>query len=1735
MNPSRPPPSAVSRVEFGHLSDHEVRALSVKRICNPSTFDSLLHPVPGGLYDTAMGSFQSNLCATCELNAYACPGHCGHIELPVPVYHVTYMDQCLRLLRGTCMYCFRLKMHPTTVHKFACKLRLIRHGLLNEVDSLEDVHARRGRSDGSGRADPSRRPPGEEPASGDGEDEDGTEAIARQERFVRRAVAGAERAAPSERRSVAKTEAAAEKRRLVVREFLARIAATRKCARCGGITPTIRKDRYSKIFIKPLGKRDRDAMVQKSLKLTNAVLVLERRAEEGKAEAGRASVDEGVADMYSEGSSEDVETADPGDVLAGDDALVAEAAADAPASGGRGKPRDRFVSTAEAAAALTLLFGSEQDIFGEVYGQRSAAGKRRAITPAMFFLQSLLVPPNKYRPEAKTGRDEIAEAAVNSLYKSILTRCQVMSEIREEIAGRRAGEARSRPRDFTDLQNAWVQLQEAVNTLIDSSRGPMRGAMAQNVDEGIKQKLEKKEGLFRQNMMGKRVNFAARSVISPDPNIETNEIGVPPVFASKLTYPEPVTSHNFYELKEAVLNGPEKWPGAAAIENESGQVVSLRRKNYEERQALANQLLAPSSAKANGARNKKVHRHLVNGDLVVMNRQPTLHKPSVMAHRARVLPGEKTIRMHYANCNTYNADFDGDEMNMHFPQNELARAEAATIADTDHQYLSATAGNPLRGLIQDHVSMGVALTSRDTLFTREEYHQLLYAALRPESGHTATGRLELVPPAIVKPRARWTGKQVVTTVLENIVPPSHSGLTVAPRSQGSRGDGPGSVEEDKDVFFSDGYLVSGILDKKQIGPSSGGLINAVHEAYGHTVAGKLISVLGRLLTRLLHTRAFSCGVEDLVLTAEGERRRKEELGKADALGLEVASRYVSLKGKATSSSDPELRRRLERTLRDEEKQSDLDVMMNSNAASVISKGVTSACLPGGLVKQPPGNQMQAMTTSGAKGSTVNANLISCNLGQQVLEGRRVPTMVSGKTLPCFKPFEPDVRAGGYITQRFLTGIRPQGYFFHAMAGREGLIDTAVKTSRSGYLQRCLIKGMEGLRVEYDNSVRDSDGTVVQFLFGEDGLDVTAAKHLADFRFLGQNFLSVYENLQVHDEYKKVKSDDAAEWTRKAASKYDRSGRLDAMDPGLAVYSPSRHCGSTSEKFLEKQISYIKQNPDGILEDKDRKGQGEVKKKVFERVLLMKYLKSLVEPGEAVGVVAGQSVGEPSTQMTLNTFHLAGHSARNVTLGIPRLREIVMTASSTISTPAMTLHPISEMSRADCEKFAKGIGRLSLAEVVDKVSVAEKLSRGVAYEQAKSYEIRLDFYPPSEYCEEYAIGVADVLASVETKFLPRLQKTIRAEVKKKGEEKTLKAEAKSDAIPDVGTSAGAIEQEGDPSEYDDGEEDDEGAEGDATSAKRRASRMVDQSYDGPEEGEREEFRDEDEVEDSEDEARGESRQEKARDRSETPESDADEDDVAPDARGSRGLSSGSLAEAENRVKENPSTSDVSHFKFDRSGSRCGAVFEYDAATSKILMLNLVESALRFSTIHSIPGIKRAVVAAEKGKDEGSGEEIETHVVQTEGVNLVAMREYQDMIDPRRVRTNDTAAVLRFYGVEAARANIIREMAGVFESHHISVDVRHLQLIADVMTKGGGYRAFNRMGLANSASPFTKMSFETTVGFLRDAVLGEDWDDLTNPSSRIVVGRLPTVGTGAADVMVPVTPGATTWRKVVTPSG
>lgn len=530
------------------------------------------------------------------------------------------------------------------------------------------------------------------------------------------------------------------------------------------------------------------------------------------------------------------------------------------------------------------------------------------------------------------------------------------------------------------------------------------------------------------------------------------------------------------------------------------------------------------------------------------------------------------------------------------------------------------------------------------------------------------------------------------------------------------------------------------------------------------------------------------------------------------------------------------------------------------------------------------------------------------------------------------------------------------------------------------------------------------------------------------------------------------------------------------------------------------IQYEDGNPGKLLRDKKKDIKGIISKKAFNTLMNMKYLKSVVDPGEAVGLVASQSIGEPSTQMTLNTFHLAGHSAKNVTLGIPRLREIVMTASASIMTPTMTLLLNEEISKEDSGKFAKAISKLSIAEVVDKVQVKEGIATGSGNARAKVYDIHIDFFPAEEYTKEYAIQIKDVQNALQNKFIPKLVKLTRATLKKRNDEKTLKSY--STAQPDVGVSIGTIEEA--PSGPDrDVEPEDDDIEDDVDDAKRARggqNRTNQVSYEGPEDDELAMVRRGEDADASDDDATPKGL---ARDVDMHDDPDSDTDRQTKDSR---------IREEDVRSKY----AEVTQFKFDpKKGTSCTVQLEYDISTPKLLLLPLVEEAARGAVIQSIPGLGNCTYVE---ADELKGEH--AHVI-TEGVNLLAMRDYQDIIKPHSLYTNSIYHMLTLYGVEAARASIIREMGDVFRGHSISVDNRHLNLIGDIMTQSGGFRAFNRNGLVkDSSSPFSKMSFETTIGFLKDAVLERDFDNLNGPSSRIVVGRVGTVGTGCFDVLAPV---------------
>ncbi|EJD52444.1 beta and beta-prime subunits of DNA dependent RNA-polymerase [Auricularia subglabra TFB-10046 SS5] len=1710
MNIANSIPSGVASISFYSLSPEEIRRVSVKQIVNPVLLDDLNRPNQGALYDPALGpSGPKDICATCRLQSFECPGHFGHIELPAPVFHPLFMNSLYNLIRSTCMFCHRFKLSREVLCKYAAKLRLLEYGLLQAAQDLDDLHRRVRR--------------GEEEEDEPQQDETVDQFRVRVGLFV---AVHLHRATTSQRDDY-KMGLCYEARKNLIAEFLKAVMRN-QCQNdeCGAHGFTFRKEGFRKIIEYDLSIKHRRQHAAAGRKRPN--VLLSDGAQPSREQEGIADVDSDEEMSDDDGESTHSHQEEPAEDAPEhpDTEKQLPRAADGRVKTARGR-NERVVSPEEARAHIRRLFKNEAEICALLFGRHGpfAPLTREGLSPGsadQFFLEVLPVSPTRFRPPVEMG-DQLFEHPHNELLTKILVTSYRLRDITNDMRAKvpdisAEAAAAAHTKLLGQMLETLIRLQDDVNSFIDSSKNPQPVRRGKLPPPGIKQGLEKKEGLFRKHMMGKRVNYAARSVISPDVNIDTNEIGIPPVFARKLTFPEPVTALNFLEMHRLVKAGPREYPGASIVEFEDGTQHSLDAMTLEQRTAIANQLMTPQGNDRLGpparglqtqrtAVNKKVYRHLRDGDILILNRQPTLHKPSMMAHKAKVLKGEKTIRMHYANCNSYNADFDGDEMNIHFAQNQIARAEATFIANTDNQYLVPTSGKPLRGLIQDHVVAGLWMTSKNTFFTREEYHQLLYGALRPEEDWMHTGRIETLPPTIWKPQPLWTGKQVISTILRNITPSNAHGISLRSKCKISQElwadyKGPvwGKTQNEEEVIFLDGDMLCGVLDKSQLGASDYGLIHSAYELYGPEMAGRLLGIFSRLLTKYLQHRAFTCRMDDLALTEKGNKAREKLINDAWNMGHEATiASFPSLKELSPEEQDRTLPSLLREILRDDAKMALLDNSVKQRTQGLTSS-IANECIPKGLLRKFPHNHMQAMTLSGAKGSAVNARQISCGLGQQELEGRRVPVMVSGKTLPSFKAFETAAIAGGYVASRFLTGVRPQEFYFHCMAGREGLIDTAVKTSRSGYLQRCLIKHLEGLRVHYDHTVRGSDSSLFQFFYGGDGLDVTKQKHLMvdpvkpgeahkvnlqkrfmNYEFALQNFKSFVNRVRPVELVKML-------GVKKKVRKHMEKALADpeAYDPTISTYNPVAYIGSTSERFARDLFEYIKKNPHKLIQDdstdalhfpwKDLQNA-----ETFSHFMNARYIRSLADPGEAVGLLASQGIGEPSTQMTLNTFHLAGHGAANVTLGIPRLREIIMTASTKPKTPLMHLPLQDGVNMEKVDQFCKASNRLTLSQVVENVVVTEELIVDKSEARAKHFLVRIKFYDLKECKEAYVVRAKDIERTLTGAFAVQLKKEITGELKKLAAQwKSLLSDIdQGQAVRETRGGGGGDEDMDDaPPRRDD---DSDAGDGDADEVKRARKTKQMATYD-----------DDDSSDSDEDEA---------------PAGQTEDPELVEDAEASKVDKPATGVEAFMDKLGGIATS----FDYDKDASTCRFQLLLGSEAPKLLLVDILERCCRRTIVREVPGIS----TFNRRKHIMGG-----NVIECEGSNFAGIwHRTGHVVDVNQIRSNDIHAILKTYGVEMARRTIVDEVSGVFAGYNIDVDRRHLELIADYMTFEGGYKPFNRQGISNNSSPLLKASFETTVAFLTDATLHGDFDNLSSPSGNIVLGRPSQTGTGSFDIMMP----------------
>ena len=724
--------------------------------------------------------------------------------------------------------------------------------------------------------------------------------------------------------------------------------------------------------------------------------------------------------------------------------------------------------------------------------------------PEWAVLTSLLVPPVTVRPSIILESGERSEDDLTHKLSDIIR------------ANQRLWENLNAGAPEVIIEDLWDLLQFHITTFFDNTVAripPARHRSGQPL-KTITERIKGKEGRIRKNLAGKRVNYSGRTVISPDTFIEINEVGVPYEIARIVTVAETVTDLNIGKLK-LLVEKAEQYPGANYVIRPDGK----RKKITSELKEEIISELTPGY---------KVERHLQDGDIVLFNRHPSLHRGSLMAHFVKVLPG-RTFRLHPAVASPYNADFDGDEMNIHSPQTEEARAEAKILLDVKRNLISPKDNSNLIGCISDAITGSYLLGLQN--FEGSYANQLLYQSD--------------IDAQISKKNI--SGKEIFSKLLPKI-----------------------DFSNDS-VKIKNGEIISGKIDKTIFGEKSGQMIKELDKLIGRKKTLDTIKKAFNLGMNYLTDRGITISVEDLDLEEKVVNAGKQIIEKAEQRTQGIIDEYN------------------QRTLeiipgKTEEESREIKILQ------VLNEVRTKI---GEMVKKefPEENPVNHMIMSGGGGNILNVTQMACCVGQQAFAGGRIDIGYVGRTLSFFKKGDLSPRARGFIHSPFIKGLRPDEFFFGAITGRDSLMDTALRTPKSGYLYRRLSNALQDIKVEYDGTVRDSNNSIIQFKYGDDGIDV---------------------------------------------SKLHFNGQIDS--------------------------------------------------------------------GEAIGIVTAQSFGEPSTQMVMKTFHMAGVSEMQVTSGLPRLIEI-FDARKKPSSPKMEIYLNKEYNNEkDARTFAEKIKEVTLKEIASEITL-----------------------------------------------------------------------------------------------------------------------------------------------------------------------------------------------------------------------------------------------------------------------------------------------------------------------------------------------------------------------------------------------------------------------------------------------
>ncbi|XP_014262669.1 DNA-directed RNA polymerase II subunit RPB1 [Cimex lectularius] len=1166
-------------------------------------------------------------------------------------------------------------------------------------------------------------------------------------------------------------------------------------------------------------------------------------------------------------------------------------------------------------------------------------------------------------------------------------------------------------------------LQFHVATLVDNDMPGLPRAMQKSGKplKAIKARLKGKEGRIRGNLMGKRVDFSARTVITPDPNLRIDQVGVPRSIAQNMTFPEIVTPFNVDKMLNLVQRGNTTYPGAKYIVRDNGERIDLR--------------FHPKPSDLHLQCGYKVERHINDGDLVIFNRQPTLHKMSMMGHRVKVLPWS-TFRMNLSCTSPYNADFDGDEMNLHVPQSMETRAEVENLHVTPRQIITPQANKPVMGIVQDTLTAVRKMTKRDVFLEKEQMMNILM--------HLPVWDGKMPIPAILKPKPLWTGKQVFSL----IIPGNVNMIRTHSTHPDDEDNGPYKwiSPGDTKVMVEHGELVMGILCKKTLGTSAGSLLHICFLELGHEECGLFYGNIQTVVNNWLLLEGHSIGIGDTIADPQTYLEIQKAIKKAKEDVIEVIQKAHNMDLEPTPGNT--LRQTFE---------NQVNRILND------ARDKTGGSAKKSLTEY---NNLKAMVVSGSKGSNINISQVIACVGQQNVEGKRIPFGFRKRTLPHFIKDDYGPESRGFVENSYLAGLTPSEFFFHAMGGREGLIDTAVKTAETGYIQRRLIKAMESVMVHYDGTVRNSVGQLIQLRYGEDGLcgeavefqkiqtvDLSNKKFENQFKFDASNERHL-RKIFTEDVLRELLGSGEVisaleqEWEqlcrdREALRQIFPSGESKVVLP----CNLKRMIWNVQKIFHINVRAPTDLSPLKVIEgvrDLLQKciivaGDDHLSKQANENATLLfqclvrstlctklvsekfrlsseafewligeienRFKQAQAQPGEMVGALAAQSLGEPATQMTLNTFHFAGVSSKNVTLGVPRLKEII-NISKKPKAPSLTVFLTGAAAR-DAEKAKNVLCRLehtTLRKVTANTAIyydPDPQNTVIPEDQefVNVYYEMPDFDP---------LRISPWLLRIE---LDRKRMT----------DKKLTMEQISEKInAGFGDDLNCIFND--------------------DNAEKLVLRIRIMNSDDGKMNEEEES------------------------------VDKMEDDMFLRCIEANMLSDMTLQGIE--------------------------------AISKVYMhLPQTDS-------------KKRIIVTESGEFKA----IADWLLETDGTSLMKVLSERD-VDPVRTFSNDICEIFSVLGIEAVRKSVEKEMNAVLQFYGLYVNYRHLALLCDVMTAKGHLMAITRHGInRQDTGALMRCSFEETVDVLMDAASHAEVDPMRGVSENIIMGQLPRMGTGCFDLLL-----------------